>query len=126
MKYIYIITLMFIGLINCTKNKAEPIIETIAPGEDDPNCPDTILFSSQIMNDIFVISCNGCHGVGGSGFSAGVFSSHSSISNDADDILKTLKHESGVTAMPLGSANTINDSLITAFDCWIKQGKLNN
>ena len=126
MKKITIITLLCIGLASCTKNKAEEIVETVPAGEGDPNCPDTILFSTQIMDDIFVTSCNGCHGVGGSGASAGVFTSHSSVAGDADDILKTLKHESGVTAMPLGSSQPLHDSLVTAFDCWIKQGKLNN
>jgi hypothetical protein len=123
MKKLILITAVLIGLINCTKHKAEPIATIV---EVDTNCPDTILFSTQIMDDIFVTSCNGCHSYGGSGFSAGVFSSHSSISNDADKILKTLKHESGVIAMPYYNPMPLNDSLIKAFDCWIKQGKLNN
>jgi hypothetical protein len=125
MKKIVIITALFIGLVNCTKNKAEPIVEILAPGEVDPNCPDTILFSTQVMNDVFVANCNGCHGSGGSAVSFGEFTNHSNISDDATKILQTLKHESGVTAMPIGG-NALNDSLITAFDCWIKQGKLNN
>jgi len=120
MKKITIITLIFIGLTSCHKNKAEPIVEI------DSNCPDTILFSTQVMNDIFITSCNGCHSAGGSGSSWGVYTNHSNIANDADDILKTLKHESGVTAMPFGSLSPLNDSLIKGFECWIKQGKLNN
>jgi len=126
MKKIIIITLIFIGLTSCVKHKAEPIIKDVPVGEVDPNCPDTIVFSAQIMNDIFVMNCNGCHILGGSGESNGVFTNHANISDEADKILKALKHESGVTAMPLGSSDPLNDSLINAFDCWMKQGKLNN
>ncbi len=120
MKKIIILITLFIGFTSCLKNKAEPVIKI------DPNCPDTILFSTKIMSDIFTTSCNGCHSAGGSGASAGVYTSHSNIANDASDILKTLKHESGVVAMPYGNPTPLNDSIIKAFDCWIKQGKLNN
>lgn len=126
MKKITVIALIFIGIASCTKHKAEPIVEEVPAGQVDPNCPDTILFSTQIMNDIFAANCNGCHGAGGSASGSGEFTSHTTISADADQILKTLRHESGVTAMPLGVSEPLNDSLITAFDCWIKQGKLNN
>lgn len=123
MKKIALIISLFIIATSCLKHKAEKVEQLV---EVDPNCPDTILFSTQIMNDIFVANCNGCHSDGGSGSSAGVYTSHSNISNDATTILKTLKHESGVVAMPLGSSTPLNDSLVSAFDCWIKQGLLNN
>ena len=52
MKKIILITSVLLGLASCTKHKAEPILPI---SEVDPNCPDTILFSTQIMNDIFIL-----------------------------------------------------------------------
>lgn len=115
--------ILLIGLLitftSCLKHKAEPI--PVVP----PTCPDTILFSTQVMSEIFTTSCNGCHSSGGSGASAGIFTNHANIAIDADVILKTLKHESGVSAMPIGG-DKLNDNLIETFECWIEQGKMNN
>ncbi len=119
MKKIIIFTTLLIGLSSCTKNKAEPV--PVVPA----NCPDTILFSTQIMSAIFESSCNGCHSSGGSASGSGVFTNHTNIASDAGVILKVLNHDNGVSAMPIGG-DKLNDSLITAFECWINQGKLNN
>ncbi len=70
-------------------------------------------------------NCNtsGCHNSSNAG--GYNFTSHSSVSSNASIILKSIRHESGVQAMPQG-AGKLASSSADNFDCWIQQGKANN
>lgn len=41
---------------------------------------------------------------------------------DMDRFLQAIKHQSGVTPMPIGSAK-LSDALITEIECWVEQGR---
>ncbi len=121
---IWVGTLLFL-FSSCLKHKT---IAPVTPTATDTTstCTDTILFNAELMTEIFTPSCNtaGCHNAVDAASSYD-FTNHANVSSAADLILKTLNHENGVTAMPLGAAK-IEDSLIQKFDCWINQGKLDN
>lgn len=106
-------------LFSCLKDK------TIAPVAVAP-CADTVSFSTVILSQIINTSCNtsGCHSQAAA--AAGyTLVNHDQVATHAARILRTLRHDNSVTAMPIG-ADKLPDSLIQAFDCWIQQGKLNN
>ena len=88
------------------------------------DCPDTIFYQSQIkpMMDQNC-STSGCHDA--SGQAGVVLLNHTQVSDRSAKILKTIRYESGVAAMPQG-APKLADSLIQQFVCWINQGKQNN
>jgi hypothetical protein len=125
-KYIYILPLLLIGFNSCLKHKAmEPKISTIDTTGVFP-CGDTVYFNNEIMGEILTPSCNtsGCHS--SSSVAGGyTFTTYANVEANAAIILKSIKQETGVSPMPKFS-NKLNDSLITKFDCWIQQGKLNN
>jgi hypothetical protein len=101
---------------SCTKDK------TPLPAVD--NCPDTILFSTQV-EPIIELNCSvsGCHDSGAAGGYNLI--GHGNISANASIILNVISHNSGFTPMPYFQAK-LNDSIIAHFDCWIAQGKENN
>jgi len=88
------------------------------------DCPDTISFQSTIYPMINA-NCNtsGCHDAS----SAGGYNltAHAQISQNADRILQTIRHVSGVKSMPQGQAK-LGDTVAIQLNCWILQGKLNN
>lgn len=89
------------------------------------DCPDTISFV-QTIEPLIQQNCStsGCHNAASS--SAGInLVGYLNINAFAEVSLNTMKHAPGVTPMPFGSPK-LADSLIQQFDCWIKQGKLNN
>lgn len=121
---IYRIALIFfvassIILINaCTK-------DSVSEEEVDADCSETISFQSDI-NQMIQQSCatSGCHNAGAA--SAGfVFEEYQQIADNADIMLKTIRHESDVANMPVGG-DKLPDSFIEKFFCWIEQGKEDN
>jgi len=88
-------------------------------------CPDTISFAGFI-EPLIQSNCSvsGCHdaGTASSGYN---LEGYGNISTQADDILEAIKHENSGQPMPFGQPK-LSDSLIGNFDCWIKQGKLQN
>lgn len=115
------LTLAFIT-VNCTKNKAEPVTK------EDTEIPCdgvTVSYKDVVESQIINLSCNvsGCHDANAAGGYS--FTTYSLVADNADIISAVINHESGVAAMPFGS-NKLADSLLTKFDCWIDQGKLNN
>jgi hypothetical protein len=118
---LFITVLIFttFGLIfnSCKKDKTEVV-------DFDPECSTTISYQGDIQQTIQQ-SCNttGCHNAGAS--SAGYsFESHQQVATHAEMILRVIRHEPGVTAMPIGQK--LSDDYIEAFFCWLQQGKLNN
>lgn len=87
----------------------------------DPNCPDTISFSQQIL-PMTDSHCKSCHDTGNS--TGYTISDYANISANASIILNSLRGEAGIQLMPPSGA--LPDSLIQQFSCWISQGKLNN
>lgn len=114
--------IFFVGtslvLINaCTK-------DSVAEEEVDADCSETISFQSDI-NQMIQQSCatSGCHDAGAA--SQGyVFEDYEQIADNADIMLKTIRHESGVANMPIG--DKLSDNFIEKFFCWIEQGKEDN
>lgn len=97
----------------CTKDRVPvPIVDTA--------CPDTISFASNIL-PVVQDKCVSCHGSGAG--TLPTFSVYSDISSHAEQILNALKGTPQL--MPQGG-HALPDSTIQQFDCWIKQGKLNN
>ena len=88
------------------------------------DCPDPISFSDDVK-PIINLNCatSGCHDANTT--TPYKFIDHEDISANADLILSVIRHESGVTPMPLGG-NQIADSLIKKIECWVIQGKLDN
>jgi len=107
MKFLtFIVSLLL--LTSCTKDKAETVLV----------CPDTISFSTQIMpmiND----NCIGCH----SGQYSPDITNHAEIAANASKISKSIH---GTTTLMPYNGDKLADSLIQQFDCWVKQGKLDN
>lgn len=68
-------------------------------------------------------STSGCHDATASG--GHTLTSYTAVHDQADLIIRTIKHEPGVTAMPFASPK-LSDSLIRKFECWIVQGKPEN
>ena len=54
-----------------------------------------------------------------------VFESYESVFEYRDEILKAVRHESGVTPMPIG-ADQLSEIEIQNIACWIAQGASNN
>ena len=120
-KQFFLFALVFIALgmplTACKKDKTDVV-------DFDPDCAETISYQSDIQQTIQQ-SCNttGCHNAGAS--SAGYsFETHEQVAANAEIILRVIRHEPGVVAMPIGQK--LSDEYIEAFFCWMEQGKLNN
>jgi hypothetical protein len=121
MKHLILILSLSFLAVACLKEKTvEP--EPIPEGP----CAETVSFSTELLPEIFDISCNtsGCHdsGTGAAGY---VLETHEQISTNANVILDVLQHNLGFVPMPYGGEK-LADSLIQKMDCWIEQGQLNN
>lgn len=102
------VTVALLIFVGCTKDKAETALV----------CTDTISFSTQIMpliND----NCIGCH----SGQYSPDITNHAEIAANASKISKSIH---GTTTLMPYNGDKLADSLIHHFDCWVKQGKLDN
>ena len=118
----YIAGLLFIAasftlIISCKKDQT-------TQEELNTECETTISYESDIRQTIQQ-SCNttGCHNAAAS--SAGYsFETHQQVSTHADMILKVIRHEPDVVAMPIGGK--LSDDYIENFFCWMEQGKLDN
>ncbi len=104
----------------CAKDKVQLVEEPVSNTE----CSSTISYNSQVR-PIIELNCatSGCHDASTSG--GYQFLTYADVSQHAEIIRKTIKHEAGVQIMPKGLPK-LNDSLIKTFDCWITQGTLNN
>jgi uncharacterized membrane protein len=98
-------------LVSCTKEK----VTTNAP---DPNCPDTIKFSTTIT-DMMNNNCTSCHSNGGT---PPDLTAYSSIRDNASAILASI----GVNGTMPKNMTKLADSTVQKFSCWISQGKMNN
>ena len=88
------------------------------------DCPDPISFMDDVK-PIIDLNCatSGCHDANTS--TPYAFTQYSTIAANANLILSVIRHEAGVTPMPLGG-NQLADSLIQKINCWVIQGKLDN
>ena len=106
------------SLVSCKKDKTQISIIT-------DECPDTISFTTQVEPWVTInCSTSGCHDAGSAANGLNL-EGHSNVAANATDILHVIRHDAGYTPMPLGGGQ-IADSLITQFDCWIKQGLQDN
>lgn len=117
--FIFLIVFSLAFSVSCRKDKTPNSV--MMPLD----CSDTVSYVTKI-GPLIQQNCatSGCHNAESS--SAGyTLTSHTSISANAEIILKTMKHDPQVTSMPFGS-DKLADSLIQQFECWMNQGKLNN
>lgn len=116
----YILAIIVSGLIfhACSKEKApkQPITTTIT---------ETISFSQKIQ-PLIQQNCatSGCHdaGTAENGYN---LSNYAGISNNAEDMLYSMRGQNGFTPMPFGGP-MLENMLIDQFQAWIAQGKLEN
>lgn len=121
MKSIVLVVFVLAGLSSCLKHKAIEPNQTIIVVE----CLDTVSFSNEILPQLLTPSCNtaSCHGANAAG--GYDLTTYGSVSINSGIILNAMQQNNGFVAMPLG-APMLNDSLLSKFNCWINQGKLNN
>lgn len=105
-------------LVSCTKEKVAVPVVTNAP---DPNCPDTIKFSTTIKNIMTNNNCIGCHNVSDpqGGYD---LSTYEKIRDNASSILASI----GTNGTMPKNMTKLADTTVQKFSCWISQGKLNN
>jgi hypothetical protein len=120
---------MFIGVFLCLSIvvfscKKKTTTATTTTTTTTAACSGTISYSATIAPMMSQnCSTSGCHNSSNAG--GYNLTTYSSVSSNAMIILKSMRHESGVNAMPQG-ASQIATSTLDKFDCWIQQGKLNN
>lgn len=100
----------------------------VSCGKDDNNTSDCTGVTPTYTADIAAIynaSCatTGCHAGSfpAEGIDLSSYTSAKSQSLNNDDVLKSIKHSSGVKAMPQG-APKLSDDKIKLIECWIKNG----
>ena len=98
---------------SCTKDKTAEI-----------QCTTEISFSTDVQ-PIIMNSCavSGCH-AGANPANNMNFTSYENVFLHRDLIGKSVRHESGVTPMPVGPQ--LNADQISKISCWIEQGAPNN
>ncbi len=112
--WIYAFVITGISLLSCSKDKVPVAVSA-------ENCPDTISYETQIRPLVEQnCSTSGCHDASASG--GYTLTSYEQISNNAEVMLQTMNHDSGVKPMPDGGSK-LQDSLIQQMRCWIAQGK---
>lgn len=117
MKYqhlVFVFTLLITASITSSCKKDQ------VPGIVDPNCIDTVFFTTQIA-PMIANNCLGCHNVVNS--TGYTLTNHTNISANASAILAAM--QGSPQLMPIGGP-ALNDTLIQQFACWINQGTLNN
>jgi len=117
MKY-FLFALLIFAAFSCRKDKVEEVI----PVEEE--CPEERSFSQDVL-PIISNNCSttGCHDAG---TQAGQYSfeTYEQIDQHAVIMLSAMKLETS-SPMPQGQ-DQLADSLIQTFDCWMKQGQLEN
>jgi uncharacterized membrane protein len=109
-----LVALFLILGVSCTKDK------TIAP-----SCNEEVSYSQDVV-PIIMNSCavSGCH-TSSSAANGIVLETYEQLFVLREDVLKTVRHEAGVTAMPIGSDQLAAEQ-IQKMACWIEQGALDN
>ena len=108
-------------LISCAKDKTPVITEIVL----DSVCPDTVFYETEIKTLMDQnCSTSGCHDpvTHAQGLD---LSTYANVATNAQAILASMKPDAQPLPMPLGQ-NLLPDSVVQRFDCWIKQGKLEN
>ncbi len=118
LKLTFVILICGMAVNGCTKDK------TLVNPQLELNCTPNISFSTTIA-PIIQQNCSttDCHDAMAAG--GYEFLSHTSISSNSERILRAIKHEANIIAMPYNLPK-LSDSLIQKFECWVLQGKLDN
>lgn len=118
-----LITSVKLVLVSCAKDKtpAPPVITEIVL---DSVCPDTVFYETEIKA-LMDQNCatSGCHDAAThtSGYD---LTTYANVAANAQAILASMQPGAVPQQMPLG--NPLPDSVVQRFECWVKQGKLEN
>lgn len=105
--------LIIVFLNSCTKDKTTPVA-----------CSEEISFATDIQ-PILMNSCatSGCHN-SVSAANNMIFENYDAVFTHRELIVKSIRHEAGVTPMPFGPQ--LSSELIRKISCWVEQGAPNN
>lgn len=120
MKSVYLVAFALLVsstfFLSCDKDKTQEVVPV------DPNCVDTVFFTTLEPIIIQTCSTSGCHDATAQG---GInLEGHANIAANAADVLSAFRHETPVL-MPIGGP-AVDVSVVQDFTCWISQGKLDN
>lgn len=117
-----LVLVLKLSLVSCAKDKT-PVPPVIIEIVLDSICPDTVFYETEIKV-LMDQNCatSGCHDAAThtKGYD---LTTYQNVSANAQIILESM-HGITVQLMPLG--NALPASSIQRFDCWVKQGKLEN
>jgi hypothetical protein len=113
MRVILLFALLVVFFNSCTKDKTTSFA-----------CTEDISFASDVQ-PILINSCAtaGCH----NSISAAnnmIFENYDAVYTHRVLIVKSIRHEAGVTPMPIGPQ--LSSELIRKISCWVEQGAPNN
>ncbi len=99
-------------------------------GGSTKNCEVSDVSYANQVQPIFTESCafSGCHAGSSADFSAGIdLSSYEKTQQTADSdlLIRSIKHEQGVSSMPRGAAK-LDACKIATIETWINEGRQDN
>lgn len=120
---IFLLITVKMVLVSCTKDQT-PTPPEITEIVFDSICPDSVLYQTEIKT-LIDLNCatSGCHNTE---THAGGYdlTTYASVSMNAQAMFESMQPGATPMQMPLG--DPFPDSVIQRFECWMKQGKLEN
>ncbi len=110
----FLLATFSVAMITLTSCKKDPVDETV-----------DVSFKTEIL-PIFAKNCStsGCHDTETAKKDI-ILEKHDQIAPKAANLIKTMRHEDGVSPMPK-NADKLADNDIELFSKWIEQGKKDN
>jgi hypothetical protein len=112
----YLLLLLMGGMLAFHACKDEP--DPVTPTTQVPTSPKYTADVSPILNESCALS--GCHNAGASNGSLAIYIDVKTFKS-LDKLIKAVKHEAGVKAMPL-SGTKLSDAKIAILEKWISTG----
>lgn len=117
-KFLFMSLLVLLAFTAC-KEDEDPVDPPVA-GE----CDDARTYTADVKT-IMDANCatSGCHDANTMANDINLSDyTNTAAEADMDRFMKAVRHESGVTPMPIGAAK-LSDAIITELACWIEQGR---
>ncbi len=109
---LFVATSLWLG---CTKDKVPAPVVAPEPTEGK----DTVSFQTKVL-PLIEDNCFSCH----AGGTQPLINDYATIVKESDKMIKSMRGD-GVSLMPQGGP-ALPKEKIDEFECWMKQGKLNN